>query len=557
MDTKQIYEKLMLDYYFNKMKHLRDGWKGSPGDRLPGVASLIDIDGDEYRQYKYIMDRCNNIVFEMLAHVVRDLLSAYEIPVKFYDVRTSGATAYYVGEEKHWIDYIDHHEEKQVLAFSRLDRSQDVLYVFKKFGIQDRLPKKTINELLRKTELDRYCYISYVESEAFAEVINHNTDENDPTRGTGIYSLKQFIEGFFGVEEYIQFKTYADLLSKKVKDYFGFALVRTLKPNAIHNFKKYLRDDLRKLNLVDIGVFDSIDAAQREIIQRHFFDDHNYEILLGSSTFAQSYMTSEWLYASLANAGNIDLTAIAMGYFKAIEQLLFAFLKNHTTEQDGHIREVYVGNKSYANSRGYALLDDNLLNDSEKVKDINLGSLTGFFGYHDYRRNQYYKRNQDLLVDGIAESTYELIIDTLGGIVGLRNGYFHKDNLIDWNKVDEARQKARLVFFIILGAYSISDTDKTRMGLIQVEMHDDYYKLCEYVNQKAYESQMFEIPIVYVNDISDPYAFGYFHHDDYIEYDNYGSLYIQGCILESSVKMAGLLRRIENIFQKRYGKVNL
>ena len=39
---------------------------------------------------------------------------------------------------------------------------------------------------------------------------------------------------------------------KKVKDYFGFALVRTLEPNAIHNFKKYLRDDLRKLNLVDM-----------------------------------------------------------------------------------------------------------------------------------------------------------------------------------------------------------------------------------------------------------------------------------------------------------------
>ena len=376
---------------------------------------------------------------------------------------------------------------------------------------------------MRVAKLEHYCYISYVEEEAFSEVINHNKSKDDPTRGTGIFSFKQFMEGFFGKEEYQEFKKYANLFSKRIRDYFGFALVRTLKPNAIHSFKKTVREDLKSLNATEIGANAGISETQRNIIERNFFDGKNYELLLGNSDFAQSYMTAEWLFSSLENAGNIDLTAVAMGYFKAIEQLLFSFLKNHTHEKDGASREVYVGkDKTYANTNGYAPLEDSLVEDEEKSKDLALGSLSGFFGYHDLRRNRYYRRNQDLLVSGINESTYEFIVDTLGEIVGLRNGYFHKENLKEWDKVKEARQNARLVFYIILGAYSISEDDKTRLGLIRVDEHDDFYKLCEYVNRRAYESSPLVIPIIYVNDISDPYAFGYPHQDDYIEYDNYG-----------------------------------
>ena len=545
---QNIYEEIMLGHYFNRMKYLRNSWNSKEDTSTFGVASLIDIGGEDHRQYEYIMQGCSDIIFEMLAQVIKELIKKHEIPVKYYDLRSSGSEAYFVGDKRHWIGRIDHHKGKQILAFSRTDKQQKVLFIFKKFGGHYRVPESTLVELMKAAKLERYCYISYVENDAFSEIINHNKNPSDPTRGTGIFSFKQFIEAFFGKEEYAEFRRFANLFSEKVKEYFGFALVRTLKPNAIHNFKKIVRDDLKMINPSEIGASTGICESQRKIIEKHFYEDKNYEILLGSSDFAQSYMTAEWLYTSLKDAGNIDLTAIAMGYFKAIEQLLFAFLKNHTREMDGFTRVVYVGkDKTYADQRGNAQLTDSLVTDPEKSKDLSLGSLTGFFGYHDIRKNQYYKRNQDLLVPGITDATYEFIIDVLGKIVGLRNGYFHKDNLKgdnpdDRKKTEEARKSARLVFYILLGAFTITEEDRTRLGLIKVEGHDDFYRLCDYVNNKAYGSYMLRIPIVYIDDTSDPYAFGFFHQDDFIQYDNYGEPVYSGAYFKEFGKDGRIIK---------------
>ena len=259
-----------------------------------------------------------------------------------------------------------------------------------------------------------------------------------------------------------------------------------------------------------------------------------YELLTGTSDFAESYMTAEWLFYSLKDAGNIDFTAVAMGYFKAVEQLLFKMIKLHTIEKDGVSRKIYVGKgKDYADNDGNIELTDAHVEDEDIVKDISLGTLTGFFGYYSDLKNYYYKRNQDLLADGIDEKTYEYIIDVLTGIVGMRNEYFHKHNLNQWEKVIEARDSARLVFWIILGAYNIDDNDKVHLGYIQGNEHDDFYQLCEYMNNNAYNVPELSIPIYYINGQTDPYVFLMGYHDDYIEYDKYGEPIYSGVYFKS------------------------
>lgn len=534
MDTRHVYEKLMLDFYFKKMKYIRNQWSENASGQFTGIDSLVDIGGSDYRRYDSIMRSCENIVFEMLADVVRELIKEYGIPVKYYDLRTSAADLYYVGQDKHWQDYIDQRDEREILAFSRTDKYKDVLYIFKQFGIGKRIPQKTLDEVMKATQLTKQCYISFVENDAFSEILNHNNNENDPTRGTGIFSFKQFIEGLFGAKEYSLFKQYADQFTAIVKDYFGFTLVRTLKPNAILNFKKFVRDEINKINADELGVVAKVEDSQRTIIETHFFEEKNYEILLGKSDFAKSYLTAEWLYFSLKDAGNVDLTAIAMGYFKSIEQLLFSYLCLHTYEKDGILRKVHVGSgKPFADIYGNADLTDTLVTDREKAKYLTLGSLTGFFGYHDLGSGRWYKRNQVLLSAGINDQTYEFIIDTFGGISDLRNGYFHKDNLEVWEDVKEARKTAQLIFYLLLGAYAISDADKMQLGLIRVDEHDEYYKLCAYINRKAYAYQYLDVPIFYISGSTDPYSFfGFAYHDDYIEYDNYGEPIYSGVYLK-------------------------
>ena len=58
-----------------------------------------------------------------------------------------------------------------------------------------------------------------------------------------------------------------------------------------------------------------------------------------------------------------------MGYFKSIEQFLFSYISLHTIEKDSVNRKIFAGAKPLDT------LSDKLLNDSSKVKNINLKSI--------------------------------------------------------------------------------------------------------------------------------------------------------------------------------------
>ncbi len=514
MNTDVIYQKIMLEDYFNKLKNLRDRWNTSTEKQYSGLASFIDIDGEDHRQYSFIMDYCNDLIFEMLADVIKGLLKEYGIKVEYCNVIRADTDAYYVdlGNKEKYKDYVYQGNEEKILTFCRKMNDKRILFIFKRFGIGNHLPRTTLESIMKAGRIDSYHYISYVEDNAFSEVINHNNNQDDPTRGTNIYSLQFFFDLFFDKEEYVQFKKYAKVFSDRIQDYFGFALVRTLKPHAIMNFKSFLRKEIHNINAASLGIIDSVEESQIAILDQNFRDNRNYELLLGSSLFAQSYMTAEWLFTSIPKAEGIDLTSIAMGYFKSIEQFLFEYIRLHTHERDGSFRKIYC--KGAMNDLTHALV-----NDGEMTKSLTLSSLTGFFGHFDENNCRWHKRNQDLLNRGINEVTYEYIIRSLDAILGLRNGYFHKHNLNDWDTVVMSRNTARLVYYLILGAYYFSDEEKKKLGLV-ISDSDDFYKLCEYINRKANEGSNLLIPIFYNDENSNPYAFVMAYHDDYIRYDN-------------------------------------
>lgn len=48
-----------------------------------------------------------------------------------------------------------------------------------------------------------------------------------------------------------------------------------------------------------------------------------YELMIGQSDFADSFISSEWYYDIHTITGVIDETGVVTGYLKSIEQLLF------------------------------------------------------------------------------------------------------------------------------------------------------------------------------------------------------------------------------------------
>ena len=516
MDSEEVYNRVLIDRCFNEMKAMRNAWNRN-ADNKHGLATIIDISGTDYRALRFIMDKCNSIITEMIPFVFKELLKVYEISARWYRIQRNSAHIYSIKDNEWWPDYTKQSERVNIYAFSCDDnRYKDALFVFKEYGINNQLPKTLIEALLSDFELKGYGYVSIVEDEAYSEILNHNDDKKDVTRGTGILSLKVLFDMFFGEGEYSKFKEYANRFTEKVKNYFGFGIVRTLRPNTLHNFKRDIKNDLLRFDITEIGCGRKLADDQKTIINNQFFGGATYELMLGVGDYAQSYMTSEWLFTSLKEAGNIDLTSIAMGYMKSIEQLFFSYICLHSKEKDGRNRRIY------STKEGLLELTDSLVLNIDRSKYITLSSLSGFFGFFDNDTKKYIYRNSDLLIPGVTKTTHELIIDVFNGVSSLRNGYFHRHNLLEWDKVIEARNNARLVMFLLLGAYKISEDDKNALGLIRVEEHDDFYKLCKYLNNKAYDNGLLDIPIFYLNGQDKEYGFWFVHEDSYIEYDNYG-----------------------------------
>lgn len=136
------------------------------------------------------------------------------------------------------------------------------------------------------------------------------------------------------------------------------------------------------------------------------------------------------MYDSLKKSGKIDFTAVAMGYLKSMEQLLYDFASLCTNEKDRRNRRIFAGRNGLID-----LTDNNIV---DKKEDITLGGLTQFFQFPG---------NKDLLRREIDDTTYQYIKNKLYDIKELRNGYFHKDNMEEWDIVEEARDNAYILFY--------------------------------------------------------------------------------------------------------------
>ena len=509
-NTSLIYEEVLLKNCFNKLKSIRDGWGYEANDKF-GLSTIIDIYSDDYFNVESIMKCTESAIFEAIPEIIMYLFEEYKVNINWIQIFEKDAKLYSIGDDEEIFDYVDQGNENVCYAFSyENEQNEKILYIFKKFGIQNRFPKSIIKKIMQENHLTKCFHISFIEDEAYKEIINHNSNSDDATKGTGLYSLKQIFNMFFDCDEYDIFKSYTEKLAEKVKDYYGFQIVRTLTQNNLYSYRKVIEDTILKIDVSKLDVKNRISSDQKEILDRHFYN--NYKLLIGNSVFAQSFMTAEWLYWSLQNVCNVDLTSIAMGYFKAIEQFLYYFISLHTLEKDSVERRIYTGS-------GRERLTDNLLSDERKVKNINLNALTRFFG--DFKKGRCYVKNKDLLASGISDETSHFILETLSDIPRLRNGYFHKHNLCNWNEVENSRNCTLLVFYLLLGGYNFSESNLKELSVVQTET-DGFYQLCEYINNKFNKFPDFNIPIYYFKEECGKYDFYFAEKDDYIEYSTTG-----------------------------------
>jgi len=170
-----------------------------------------------------------------------------------------------------------------------------------------------------------------------------------------------------------------------------------------------------------------------------YINKEKYKIMLSDYDFSDSFITSEWLFEKYKPSQELDNTCIVAGYLKSIEQLLC-----------GIIWKIAKGKKI----RG--LYDTYFINDDSKNDDAiycTLGNLIHFISNENT-----ISVIDDLYLDNLANK--QSFINYLNEQLkkwkkNYRNGYFHKDNLKDLNRVKEIRDETIYLYFLILGSLKI------------------------------------------------------------------------------------------------------
>lgn len=365
------------------------------------------------------------------------------------------------------------------------DKNNGVLLFFKEieeccFWKNPDSEPEVVQKLISASGCKSCKYIYYMLDYAFLQVVGYTDDESDPGRGFNLFSLKWFFNEYFGEEECDLFMKALDKYLDDVKNYLGYILLKSLTSNTLLSFRRVVESSIKKFHykaLLEkvitresdhkIDTF-NLDEQEFNKIKEQYLDSGYYSIALGKCDFAESFITAEWLYDSMRKAQAIDLTIIGTGYFKATEQLLWNLICLHRNE-DGRLMKRDYSLRDLP--QNIALTDENI---SAGVLDSSLGSMANF-----------YKHNLNMLRSDLSYDTKKYILETIFDYVKVRNGYFHKHNIHDWNKIDDIRAQTFFIVFLLLGSHDLSDlSDENNNSLgfsIPAEL-SDYQLLCEYFN---------------------------------------------------------------------------
>ena len=434
--------------------------------------ALFNFGGEDFEKSVTVYKGANSISVSCLHFIISQLFKLYDQPAE--DI------------------IVDSSKNEKVLGrvrFAFKDNRSKTLLLFKDIEDSSLWKKKdgepdAIRELMQQSSCTNCKYIYLMFDYAYLQLVGHNDDESDPGRGYNLYSLKWFFEEYFGQEEYERFNSAVNAYISEVNSYIGYVTIKTLVPSSLINFRKNVERTLvnyryDRLLTIKYNGFELWEEEYKKI-RKQFLDDKTLLTLLGSKDFAESLITAEWLYDSMKKAKAIDLTVVGMGYFKAVEQLLYDLICLHKN-QGLTIRKDY----SRKDLPSEILLDDQNIND--KAIDVTLGSMAVFV-----RDNA-----QVLFRSDIAWKAKKFVREAIFKYADLRNGYFHKDNIHKPERIEEIRDVSFYMFFLLLGTCELSENNLINLGLPQI-VQSDYYRLCEYVD--FHSGMLFVLDLGYEED---------------------------------------------------------
>ena len=404
-------------------------------------SRIFDFGGHEHYLYNRSVDYAISISEECIRQIIISLAEARNIKIE--SVRFT--------EETKNGDFVF---DGAIYYFA----CDNVLYLFKHCENSQMWLIGNITDKLMDSSKYEDCKVVYF--------LQGNIDLMiDKRKRNDMISIYEFWSTLFGYDEKIVFEKELNEYVMNVKKCLGYTIVKSLNPYSFINFKKVIENTIKKysfVTLLDKKISDKyvIDENDYKVIHKSYFELKNYAVLFGKEEFADSFISSEWLYYSLKEAQAVDLTPIVLGYFKSIEQLLYSIILLHLDAGMAMKKK-----KSKCEKIGLSKANINFI-------DFSIGSMANF-----------YKENHVVLSDKISRHGKEFIVESIFEFANFRNEFTHKHNIYDWNKVEEIRLASFQLGFLLIGGYKYDD--KNKLSMPKAYDDSDFYRLCEYINFHA------------------------------------------------------------------------
>lgn len=267
------------------------------------------------------------------------------------------------------------------------------------------------------------------------KAIKKFSESIDKDIGVECITFEELISYFMGENESLKFQEAMSNFQEEIYKTIGYQITEILNEENLKKFIKKTENEILEFpyeNIKSQKTCNYIYSQEYSIIKKAYINKEKYKILLGKKDFAESFISSEWLYHNYIKSNELDNTFIVAGYLKSIEQLLWDILLVMDYENRIYWEPI--------------IESDNKINNT-------LGSL-------EYLLNSWKNEN---LFNNSFDNTRKLMKYLNENIKlwrkNYRNGYFHKDNLNELEKVKIIRDETFYLYMLIIGSLSLSEED--------------------------------------------------------------------------------------------------
>jgi len=392
--------------------------------------SLFGVRDENDRLYMRILTAFETIILQNVENLIAELCKRNGI----YNFKNSDARCYFDMEI----------EIKGVRKYVDFKSRPNVFNSSKIYELAHRI------KALEQPILTVFLIKDSIESR---ESVTRFTDKMVELGCAGFESMlfEDFLEDLCGTDEKVAFREVMADFKSEMHKAIGYQITELCSPYNLGRLKEQLEKELtdfdydairekRQREMLSEGQGECVLRNDSfEVIKNTFLGNERYKILLGSSDFAVSFVTSEWLYKKYFSLDELDNTFIVAGYLKSIEQLLWDII-------------LMIG-------KGRMLRGTVISETTAEDIDKTLGSLQYFLSNWS---------NDDLFQSCFGTGKH-FVMNYLRTQISdwrkqYRNGFFHKHNLKEKDRIEAIREETYFLYFLVLGSIKLTQLEVNRLS---------------------------------------------------------------------------------------------